>query len=122
MRACGRATAHVLRGWPPPRRVKETPPVNAEKEFLQRGVVARAIILTILTLAVRPSCRCPLRLLVGLFPLVMEHGGMAGVGHGPGGPLSGSPLVVAPMGCRWCESFESRDAIRVCTAGRVGGW
>jgi hypothetical protein len=59
---------------------------------------------------------------VVVFTLVLEDGGMAGVGHVPGGPLSGSPLVVAPMGGRWCEGFESRDAIRVCTAGRVGGW
>jgi hypothetical protein len=57
-----------------------------------------------------------------LFTLVLEDGGMAGAGHGPGGPLSGSPLVVAPIGGRRGESFESRDAIRICTAERVGGW
>ena len=33
-----------------------------------------------------------------MFTLVLEDGGMVGVGLVPGGSLSGSPLVVDPLG------------------------
>ena len=44
----------MLRGWPAPRRVEETPLVYAEKELLQLGVVPRALMLAKLPLAVAP--------------------------------------------------------------------
>ena len=94
--------------------MEETPPVKAEKELLQRGDVARAMILAILPLEDRSSCRMfPQRLLVVLYTLVLEDGGVAGVGHVSGGPMSGSPLVAAPMGGRWCRGLERQGVIHV---------
>jgi len=114
MRACGRATAHVLRGWPPSRCVEETPPVWAEKELLQLDVVPRALMLANLALAGRSPCKAwPLRLPVLMCTVVLENNGMAGDGHAHSGQVSGFPLVVAPMGGRWGRGPGRRDVILV---------
>ena len=114
MRACGRATAHVLRGCPPPRRVGEASHEWAEKELLRLGDVPRALMLANLPLVGRsPSRACPLRLPVLLCTVVLEDNGMAGDGHVHSGQVFGFPLAVAPLGSRWGRGLERRNVIPV---------
>ncbi len=47
MRACGRAAAHVLRGWPPPRRVCRALLLMTKFELLQRSVGALGAVASI---------------------------------------------------------------------------
>ena len=113
MRACGWATAHVLRDCPLARRVREASPVWTEKELLQPSAVPRALMRAILPLELRSPCiTCPLRSPLLCSP-VMEDDGTTGGGPVRSGVMSGFPLVAAPMGGRRCRGLERRGVIPV---------
>ncbi len=96
MRACGRAAAHVLRGWPPPRRVCRALLLMKKFNLLRRSVGALGAVASIRWGAGRLSLYGgpwgPGQALVGVDPW---GGGVLKVRlGGPGRSLSGFRLSV----------------------------
>ena len=94
MRACGRAAAHVLRGFPPPRRVCRALLLMPKFDLLHRVVGALGAVASIRWEAGRLSLDVgpwgPGQALVGVDPW---DGGVSGVRRrGPGRFLSGCPV------------------------------
>ena len=116
MRACVWAAAHVLRGWPPPRRVCRALLLMTKFDLLQRIVGALGAVASIrwgagrLSLDVGPWG--PGQALVGVDPW---DGGVSGVRRrGPGRSLSGFPFECALKACQWRGVLWGLSAIPGC--------